>query len=105
MTVNRATFAANIRAAIARRQIVDIGGGHFDANDMRDLLAIVTGEPRRRHLAVDGREYDSPDSPYDGAGTFPPFRVFDADAQDWLAGEYPTRADADRAMAAILEGK
>lgn len=45
MTINRATFAANINAAVSRRETVMIGGGHFDSNDMRDLLAIVEATP------------------------------------------------------------
>lgn len=45
MTISRATFVANITTAIVRKSIVEIGGGHFDSNDMRDLRTIVDAPP------------------------------------------------------------
>lgn len=69
---------------------------------LRAYLADAEGRgPGKRDLSVDGCEFDSPDSPLDSAGEFPPFRVFDADAQDWLPGDYPTREAAERALAAM----
>lgn len=59
-------------------------------------------------FCVDGHEADDIDSPFIGDGQFPPFVVFDIEAQDNLPGTYPTRSDAqevaDRLNKAILRG-
>lgn len=51
-------------------------------------------------LCVDGHEFADRESNLTGDGKFAPFRIFDTDAQDYLPGEYPTRAAAENALAA-----
>lgn len=43
---------------------------------------------------VDGLEFDDPDSSYLSDGEFPPFVVFDVDAQENVALNFPTREEA-----------
>jgi hypothetical protein len=43
---------------------------------------------------VDGHEFPNEDSGLIGDGQFPPFRVFNIEAQDYEPGTYPTRAEA-----------
>lgn len=47
------------------------------------------------HLCVDGHEFANAESNLAGDGQFPPFRVFDVEAQDYLPGTFPTRIAAE----------
>jgi hypothetical protein len=40
---------------------------------------------------VDGHEFPNEDANLMGDGEYPPFLVFDVDAQDYVGGTYPTR--------------
>jgi len=55
-----------------------------------------------RNLCVDGHEFANDDSDWIGDGQFPPFAVFDIDAQENLQPFYATRAQAEQAMTRIL---
>lgn len=57
-----------------------------------------------RNLCVDGHEFADPDSAWAGDGQYPPFAIFDIDAQENLQPYYATRAEAEAAMARILAG-
>jgi hypothetical protein len=52
-----------------------------------------------RELHVDGTESDG--FTLSGDGTNAPFFVFDADKQDWIAGPYQTKEEAETALKAI----
>lgn len=58
-------------------------------------------EPRK--LCVDGHEFSNEDSSWLGDGQFPPFAVFDIDAQENLLPFYATRLEAEQAMARLSE--
>jgi hypothetical protein len=45
--------------------------------------------------SVDGHEFENEESNLAGDGQFPPFRIFDINAQDYLPGIYASRADAE----------
>lgn len=45
---------------------------------------------------VDGREFDTEDSPYIGDGKFGPFVVFNIEEQDNEPGHYDTREEAQK---------
>ncbi len=62
--------------------------------DRVDLAFGFAGDIPSILYAVDGREYDDPDSPLTGDGKFGPFEIFDIKAQDWLPGQYSTREGA-----------
>lgn len=47
-----------------------------------------------RHLVVDGHEFDDSESAYAGDGQFPPFVIFDVDAQANLPGQWARREAA-----------
>lgn len=47
-----------------------------------------------RNFVVDGHEFDDSESAYAGDGQFPPFVIFDIDAQVNLAGKWATREAA-----------
>lgn len=68
---------------------------------MRLWGCVVSAE---RHLCVDGHTYPDPESDCAGDGQFPPFAVFDVDAQENLLPYYLTRAQAENAMRRILSG-
>lgn len=51
-----------------------------------------------RNLCVDGHEYPDTESDWLGDGQFPPFAVFDIDAQKNLLPYYQTRIQAEEAM-------
>lgn len=65
----------------------------------------VVREPAKRNLCVDGHEFDDTESAWLGDGKFPPFAVFDIDAQENLPGRYPSRVEAECAMVCIQSGK
>jgi hypothetical protein len=44
-------------------------------------------------FSIDGFEADDPDSMQSSEGQFPPFRIFDSSAQEYLFGEFQTRAE------------
>lgn len=54
-------------------------------------------------LCVDGHEFPDSESNWAGDGQFPPFAVFDIDAQTNLQPYYATRAQAEIAMQRILQ--
>ena len=60
-------------------------------------------KPETRNLCVDGHEYDDTESNWAGDGQFPPFAVFDIDAQKNLLPFYQTRKQAEEAMASLIE--
>lgn len=62
--------------------------------DRADLAFGFAGDIPSIRYAVDGREYDDPDSPLTGDGPFGPFEIFDIAGQVWLPGKYNTREDA-----------
>ena len=79
------------------------GSGDIDP-DSEEYRDYISG-----NLSVDGHEFpdsDYPDGINDSAllgdGQFPPFRIFDADAQDYLPGTYPTREEAEAALRAAI---
>lgn len=73
---------------------------------LRAYLADAEGRgPSRRNLSVDGHESESPNAALDSSGRFPPFHIFDSDAQDWLPGSYPTREAAEQALARMESAK
>lgn len=53
----------------------------------------MTGGPIL-HVTVDGHMFDDSDSDLAGDGEFPPFRLFVANAQNYLSGTYTTREAA-----------
>lgn len=58
--------------------------------------------PNGIRFCVDGLEWaDDDEAPLAGDGEFPPFRVFDIPAQDYVPGTYPTR-EAAQAVADYL---
>lgn len=57
----------------------------------------------KRNLCVDGHVSPDSESAFVGDGQFPPFAVFDIDAQQNLQPYYATRAQATLAMDRILE--
>jgi hypothetical protein len=60
--------------------------------------------PNPRYV-VDGHEAKNKESCLAGDGQFPPFRVLDTDAQNYLPGTYKTRAEAEKAAARALHYK
>lgn len=54
-------------------------------------------------FCVDGHEFNDSDAPLAGDGKFPPFRVFDIPAQDYVPGNHKTREGA-QAVADYLNG-
>lgn len=58
--------------------------------------------PSDRRYVVDGHEFENPESDLLGDGQFPPFRILDIEAQDYLPGVYNTRAEAETAMQAVI---
>jgi hypothetical protein len=55
-------------------------------------------------FCVDGHEFADSDSAFAGDGQFPPFVIFDIDAQENLPGYYATREQAEQALRDILIG-
>lgn len=53
-------------------------------------------------LIVEGHEFPDPESCIAPDGEFPPFRLFSPAAQDYLRAEFPDRATAETACAALL---
>jgi hypothetical protein len=62
----------------------------------------ATQMSKKRNLCVDGHEFDNPESNWAGDGEFPPFVVFDIDAQENLPPYYATRSQAQLAMERLL---
>jgi len=66
---------------------------------MRQVTASTPFGPIQQDAyCVDGRMYRHPDADYGGDGKFPPFVIFDIEAQDNLPGHYRTREEAERVM-------
>lgn len=70
-------------------------------------LAAAKGmvNPDSPRFTVDGntiRDRDG-DEYLDGAGQFPPFRIFDAELQTWIGPPYETREAAAEGLAAMVE--
>ncbi len=80
------------------RSLMDHGPSEAQEQARAILFRIDYTGPR---YCVDGLEYGDPDSPYHGDGQFPPFVIFDIQAQANLPGEYATRAEAEAALAMI----
>lgn len=81
-------------------------GAELDGVSAEQMAAIASAILSRIDGAaagycVDGRESDDPDAPYAGDGQFPPFVIFDIQAQDNLPGTYATREAAEAALATI----
>jgi hypothetical protein len=55
-----------------------------------------------RNLCVDGHEFPDLESNWMGNGKFPPFAVFDIDAQENLQPFYNTREEAEEVMRTLL---
>jgi len=56
----------------------------------------------KRNLCVDGHEFPNSESNWMGDGQYPPFAIFDIDAQENLQPYYATRGQAEQAMQRIL---
>ena len=56
--------------------------------------------PNPRYV-VDGHMYPNEESDFAGDGEFPPFGVFDVEAQDYILPFYDTREAAEAALAVI----
>jgi hypothetical protein len=52
---------------------------------------------------IDGHEFANEESDMLGDGTFPPFGIFDVEAQDYVLPFYQSRAAAEQALAALLK--
>ncbi len=68
-------------------------------------VKIATQASVGRNLCVDGHEFASSESNWAGDGQYPPFAVFDIDAQVNLLPYYATRGQAEMAMQALLMSK
>jgi hypothetical protein len=68
------------------------------SNDEPGVASLGSG----RSLCVDGHEFPDPESNWMGDGQFPPFAIFDIDAQENLQPYYLTRTQAETAMTRIL---
>ena len=94
----------------AARHFGDLPAGHNCrfypiAPERVDLAFGFAGDiPGTIRYAVDGREFNTDDSPLAGDGKFGPFYVFDIDAQDYLPGTYTTREDGQK-VADLLNAK
>ena len=64
------------------------------------MLKAREAKPPARYC-VDGCEFGDPQSSYAGDGQFPPFVIFDIEAQQNLPGHYATRAQAEAALAKV----
>jgi hypothetical protein len=64
----------------------------------------MSDNPNPRYV-VDGHEAENEESNLAGDGEFPPFRVLDTDAQNYLPGTYKTRAEAETAAKRALAYK
>lgn len=64
---------------------------HF--NEVFDKLEASENAKQVRYC-VDGHEFENEESGFIGDGRYPPFVVFDIEAQDNLPGTYATREDA-----------
>lgn len=58
-------------------------------------MTFINPNPR---YVVDGHEFENADSNLMGDGTFPPFLIFNTDAQDHLPQTYQTRGAAEAAL-------
>lgn len=77
------------------------------AEALEQIAALANGAPPappRLAVTVDGHDADHPDATLGGDGQFPPFRLFVPDAQDYLVGDYPTRAAAQAEADKINRG-
>lgn len=59
----------------------------------KNLWPIVNGTPVRH--VVDGHEFPDEESNLLGDGKFPPFRIFDVEAQDYVGDKFETRIEAE----------
>lgn len=92
-------FTSKVGAYVGARRYADALAAHLGCCPVD--VDVTPPQPR---YCVDGHEFDDPDSAFAGDGAFPPFRVFDIPAQDYLPGSHPTRAAA-QAVADRLNGK
>ena len=90
---------------------------------LRDVTAALEGKPtspvvfstdpgsllhataKTRFLVVDGMDAPHKDGNYVGDGAYPPFMVFDVDAQQNIAGPFDDRKSANVHRMAILDGE
>lgn len=62
-------------------------------------------KPAPRNLFVDGHEFPDSESNWMADGQYPPFAIFDIDAQENLLPYYCTRTQAEKAMERLLSAE
>lgn len=68
--------------------------------DIEEPKIVATLNPNPRYV-IDGHEFLDGDGDMVGDGEFPPFEIFDTEAQNYVAPPYPTRQEAETALAAL----
>ncbi len=59
------------------------------------LAEVAPTNPNGVRYCVDGHEFPNEDSEMLGEGAYPPFLIFDIEAQDYLPHPYPSRNEAE----------
>lgn len=103
--IEGANVALNVLEAIRATNPELIADNMRDGWGMNKLRAVLA-QPQAtegRRLCVDGHEFPDSESNWAGDGQFPPFAVFDIDAQENLLPYYLTRKQAEAAMDRLME--